>query len=163
MKRSILLLTAGIFLAMGCSDNKMSKDEKDYANAISDICMEWGADKQRVADYMKDNELKYDGDSVMDYFLSDEDHVVIYNFNDDGLSASVLKVRANTDISMDTVLDGWKYIGSSLEFDEGTNITSMVDIYVKRDKELMATTYTIEHDKVAYRILGFASTKDIER
>lgn len=144
---------------MACSKDKLSNEEKAYVSAISNICMEWGADKQKVADYMKNYELKYDGGSVMDYFISDKDHVVIYDFDKKGLYRSVLRVRGKAEVSVESILKGWKYEGSSLEMDEGTLITSMVDIYLKND--MLATTYTIEYKGESYRIIGFASTKDI--
>ena len=50
---------------------------------------------------------------------------------------------------------------SELYFDEGTMITSMVDIYIKREKDMLVTTYTIQDNGVEYRILGFASLKDL--
>lgn len=156
MKRIIILFLAGFFACLACTRDKLSQ-ELAYAGAISRICMDWGADKQKVADYMKDYELKYEGSSVMDYFLSDEDKVVIYNFDDNGLCGSVLRVCNAADVSLDSVLDGWEYLGSSLEMDAGTIITSMVDIYVKKDKNMLATTYTVEHDGETYRIFGFAS------
>jgi hypothetical protein len=110
---------------------------------------------------MEDVELKYESSSAMDYFLSDEDHIVIYNFKKGGLASSVLRVRGKDDVSVNSILGGWEYLGSSLEFDAGTLITSMVDIYVKKDKDLLATTYTIEHRNITYRIIGFSTTKGL--
>ena len=159
MKKGLIFLLTCILTAVACSDDKLSADEEAYVNAISEICMEWGADKQTVASYMKDNELKYEGNSVMDYFLANKDHVVIYSFDDNGLCGSVLRSRGNTDISLKAILGSWKYIGSVLEMDAGTMITSMVDIYIKNN--MLATTYTIEHKGESYRITGFAPTKSM--
>lgn len=157
MKRNIIFLIMGILIASSCGGG-LSVEEEAYVDSISKICMEWGADKQTVANYMKDSELKYDGSSAMDYFLSDEDHVVIYNFKNDELVSSILRVCGRDDVSINAILGGWEYLGSSLEDDAGTLITSMVDIYVKKEKEMIATTYTIEYKDVSYRIIGFAST-----
>ncbi len=160
MKRNIVFLIIGVLIASACGD-RLSVEEEAYVDAISKICMEWGADKQAVANYMEDVELKYESSSAMDYFLSDEDHIVIYNFKKGGLASSVLRVRGKDDVSVNSILGGWEYLGSSLEDDEGTLITSMVDMYVKEDKELIATTYTIEHKNITYRIIGFSTTKGL--
>lgn len=160
MKRNIVCLIIGALIASACGD-RLSVEEETYVDAISRICMEWGADKQAVANYMKDTELKYESSSAMDYFLSDEDHVVIYTFKEGELASSVLRVRGKDDVSVNSILGGWEYLGSSLEDDEGTLITSMVDMYVKEDKELIATTYTIEHKNITYRIIGFSTTKGL--
>ena len=160
MKRSVILLIAGVLACSGCgSGDKLSAEEQEYVSAISNICMEWGADKQTVADRMKDCELKYDGGSIMDYFVSDKDHVVVYDFDENGLSRSVLRVRGDADVSVKSILKEWKYEGSSLEMDAGTMITSMVDIYLKNST--LATTYTIEYKGETYRIIGFASVKGL--
>lgn len=159
MKKGLIFLLTYILTAVACSDDKLSADEEAYVNAISEICMEWGADKQTVASYMKDNELKYEGNSVIDFFLTNKDYVVVYSFDNKGLCSSVLRASINADVSLNAILEGWKYLGSSLEMDEGTMITSMVDIYIKND--ILATTYTIKHKRESYRIIGFAPTKSM--
>ena len=162
MKKNIILkasLLIAILAMTACS--KPSLEEKKYRELISDVCLEWGADKQAVANHMKGKELKYEGDSVMDYFLSDKNQVVVYQFDDGKLCYSMLRVKGSTELSMQDVLKGWDYLGSELYFDEGTMITSMVDIYIKREKDMLVTTYTIQDNGVEYRILGFASLKDL--
>ena len=162
MKRNIILTPALLIVALvmtACTD--LTHEEKKYRELISDICLEWGADKQAVDNYMKGKELKYEGDSVMDYFLSDKNQVVVYQFDDGKLCYSMLRVKGSTELSMRDVLKGWDYLGSELYFDEGTMITSMVDIYIKREKDMLVTTYTIQDNGVEYRILGFASLKDL--
>ena len=91
--------------------------------------------------------------------MTNKDYVVVYSFDNKGLCSSVLRASVNADVSLNAILEGWKYLGSSLEMDEGTMITSMVDIYIKND--ILATTYTIEHKRESYRIIGFAPTKSI--
>lgn len=152
MKRIVYYIVGILTASVLFSCSKISQETEAYKEAMSQVCMDWGADKQTVSDFMGESELKFDGRSEVDYFLENRKYIVTYKFEDGELCNSVLIAANNGSLSVDKLFKQYQYVGDIWN----SYITSLAMIYVNPDKNIFATTYTTEHEGASYRIVGFS-------
>lgn len=135
------------------SCRKTGLETEAYMDAVSQVNVDWGADRQAVYDFMDGCELKGEGRDYMDFYLPDHDYVVTYIFDDDKLFASALIVPDYLSVSFSQVFKKHVYVGMTVIFNPDVN---HADLYADKRRNLMLASYKEDSGGESYRVLAFS-------
>lgn len=147
-----LVVAVMLFALSGCSDDS---DESPQGTISSNtVCTKWGASKSEVMDYMKNYEMKAMENGFICYDGKNEAQTVSYQFQDDGLQASLLLIpEENTSLEeLKSSFGRYEYLGEKNGLDiyvsEATN--TMVTIGTKGGNSYFAVGYVVLDDENEY-------------
>lgn len=150
----ILAVAVMLFALSGCSDDS---DESPQGTISSNtVCTKWGASKSEVMDYMKNYEMKAMENSFICYDGKKETQTVSYQFQDDGLQASLLLIpEENTSLEkLKSSFDRYEYLGEKNGLDiyvsEAANTMVTIGKKTKEDDTYFAVGYVMLDDENKY-------------
>lgn len=144
-----LVVAVMLFALSGCSDDS---DESQGTISSNTVCTKWGASKSEVMNYMRNYEMKAMENGFICYDGKNEAQTISYQFQDDGLQASLLLIpEENTSLEeLKSSFGRYEYLGEKNGLDiyvsEATNTMVMIGKKTKGDNPYFTVGYIVLND-----------------
>lgn len=147
----ILAVAVMLCALSGCIDD--SDESPQGTTSSNTVCTKWGASKSEVMDYMKDYEMNaMENDGFICYDGKNEAQTISYQFQDDGLQASLLLIpEENTSLEkLKSSFGRYEYLGEK----------NGLDIYVSEAANTMVTIGKKTKGDDTYFAVGYVMLDD---
>ena len=147
-----ICLTGTLAVMAGCSDDNNELQVPPTSGPhTAQICLDWGATKSEVMEYMKNHEMTSLDRDFVAYDGSSPIQIVSYQFDEDSLRAALAVIHSD-DISLDELkasFNDYEHLGKS----------GIYEVYINEEANTMATISEKTTSEISYYNVGYTELR----